>query len=111
MLSNIDPFLLVCGAIILVLVIAIVLGTYHHVYKAKFKPKFIQFSDGSLQMEFSEFGGVQTTRTERFYKQYKIGMQITHNGKNYEIVQFKEICNPSVIRTDLKIVAYLEEVQ
>ncbi|MDR1451529.1 MAG: hypothetical protein LBI57_04255, partial [Helicobacteraceae bacterium] len=90
-----DPFLLVCGIIILGLVIAIIIGSYHHVHKAVFKPKFVILSDNSIQMEFYNFGGLQTKRTERFYAEYKAGMEIVYQNKKYKIAQFKEINDSS----------------
>jgi hypothetical protein len=104
-----DSFLLVCGIIILGLVVAIIIGSYHHVHKAGFKPKFVILSDNSIQMEFYNFGGLQTKRTERFYDEYKVGMEIVYQNKKYKIAQFKEITDSSVMRPDKKIVAYLEE--
>jgi hypothetical protein len=104
-----DPFLLVCGILIFVLVVAIIIGSYHHVHKAGFKPKFVILSDNSIQMEFYNFGGLQTKRTERFYAQYKVGMEILYQNKKYKITQIKEITDSSLMRPDKKIVAYLEE--
>ncbi|MDR1439458.1 MAG: hypothetical protein LBJ10_05455 [Clostridiales bacterium] len=104
-----DPFLLVCGIIIVGLVVAIIIGSYHHVHKAGFKPKFVILSDNSIQMEFYNFGGMQTKRTERFYAEYKAGMEIVYKNKKYKIAQFKEINDSSAMRPNKKIVAYLEE--
>jgi hypothetical protein len=105
-----DSFILVCGIIIFVLVVAVVIGSYRHVHKSGFKPKFVTLSDNSIQMEFYNFGGLQTKRTERFYAEYKVGMEILYQNKKYKITQLKEISDPSLIRPDKKIVAYLEEV-
>jgi hypothetical protein len=105
-----DPFILVCGILFGALVIGIIIGSYHHVHKASFKPKFVLLSDGSLQMEFYNFGGLQTERTKRFYNQYSIGMEIAYQNKRFKITQIKEIDDSSTLRLDKKIVAYLEEV-
>ncbi|MDR0501342.1 MAG: hypothetical protein LBG97_08920 [Coriobacteriales bacterium] len=104
-----DPFLLVCGILIVVLLVAIIIGSYHHVHKAGFKPKFVVLSDNSVQMEFYNFGGLQTKRTERFYAEYKVGMEIVYQNRKYKITQFKEIDDASLMRPDKKIVAYLDE--
>ena len=76
-----DPILIILLALIVVLVIVIAVASYNHVNKSSFNPKFIQLSDGSLIMEFYNFGGLQTARTKRFYEQYKPGMTVTHAGK------------------------------
>jgi hypothetical protein len=104
-----DPFLLVCGVLILGLVVAVVIVSHYHVHKAAFKPKFVVLSDNSIQMEFYNFGGLQTKRTERFYEQYKAGMEFLYQNKKYKITEFKEITSLD-LRSEKKIVAYLEEV-
>ena len=102
--------LLVSGGLILVIIVIIIIGVYRHTYKAAFKPKFIALSDGSLKMEFYNFGGVQTTRTKRFYEQYQVGMVVPHNGRQYRIAELKEVADLTWSGQDLKMVAYLEEV-
>ncbi|MDR3258152.1 MAG: hypothetical protein LBT51_00870 [Fusobacteriaceae bacterium] len=106
-----DPFILVCGILFIVLIIIIIIASYNHVHKASFKPKFVTLSDNSIQMEFYNFGGIQKERTRRFYSQYTIGMEILHQNKKYKITEFKEIDDSSTIRVDKKIVAYLEEIK
>ncbi|MFV0362883.1 MAG: hypothetical protein ACK5LL_07320 [Suipraeoptans sp.] len=94
-------------AIFVVLVIIIIFSSYYHVKKAKFKPKFRELSDGSIQMEFGEFGGAQTSRTERFLQEYKIGQEVTYGGEKYFIEEIREVSDPSVVRNDIKMVCYL----
>ena len=48
--------LYLCGILIVILVIIIAAASYYHVNKAKFKPKFIETSDGKVRMEFYDFG-------------------------------------------------------
>jgi hypothetical protein len=113
MFEDIDQDILIAGVglviVIVVLLIIVVVASYHHVHKAAFKPKFRRLPDGSLSMEFAGFGGLQTSRTKRFHEQYKIGTVVVHEGKRYKIAQLKEISDPSLIREDVKIVAYLED--
>ena len=97
--------------IALFLIVTVIVGSYYHVHKAKFKPKFRKLSDGSLQMEFSGFAGLQTSRTKRFYEQYKVGMKIEYDGKFYEIEEIKEQAELGVARTDQIMVCYLREVE
>ncbi len=104
-----DPIVLIMCAIIFVLVIVAIIGSRNHVRKAAFKPKFMKLGDGTVNMEFYNFGGLQTARTKRFYEQYKVGMQVSCEGKEYRIAEFKEVAIDSLVRSDVKIVAYLEE--
>ena len=109
MFSEIDSvFIILCGIIIL-LVIIVAVASYRHVHKTGFKPKFIHLSDGSVKMEFYNFGWIQRDRTKRFYEQYKAGMTVPYNGTSYRITELKEISDSSILRPDVKIVAYLEE--
>ncbi|MGP1455713.1 MAG: hypothetical protein ACTTJ7_08165 [Treponema sp.] len=103
--------LYVCGGSIVILVIIIIAGSYYHVHKAKFKPKFIETSDGKVRMEFYEFGGLQKRRTERFMQQYKNGQKISWNARNFEIEEIKLQDYNSAMRVhDVKMVVYLKEI-
>ena len=105
-----DPFVLVMFGIAAALIVAIAIGSVYHVKKAKFKPVFRRLSDGSLQMEFTGFGGLQTTRTERFQAEYPVGRQVSYQGKLYQIVDIRAVSDAGLARTDLKMVCYLEEI-
>jgi hypothetical protein len=104
-------FFMILVGIIIVLIIVLVVGINHHIHKAPFKPKFKKLSDGSLQMEFDGFGGIQTSRTKRFLEEYKEGMKVEYQGKMYEIEEIKEQSEVTVTRTDRVMVCYLREVE
>ena len=116
MFSEIDPEFLILFGILIALVVTFVATSYRHVHKTGFKHKFIHLADGGLKMEFYKFGGggLQTTRTKRFYNQYRVGMTITHENKQYKISKLNEADDTSLlvalILPDMKIIAYLEEV-
>jgi len=101
-------FTIMLGIIVVLLVIAVI-GIRHHLYKAKFNPEFRSLSDGSLQMEFAGFGGIQTTRTKRFYEQYRIGMKVEYQGNEYQIEEIQQQSDPSMIRRDVIMICYLKE--
>ncbi|OCG20956.1 hypothetical protein A9G11_09690 [Gilliamella sp. wkB108] len=105
-----DPIVLIILIVAVILFIAVAIGSYRHVHKTGFKPTFRKLSDGSVQLECTGFGGLQTTRTKRFYEKYKLGMELIYENKRYKIVEFKELIDPSLLQEDRKIVAYLEEV-
>ncbi|MDR3314937.1 MAG: hypothetical protein LBS98_00420 [Coriobacteriales bacterium] len=109
---GIDPFLLVCFALIAVLLVIVVIGVYRHAHKTPFKPKFVGLSDGSLQMEFYDFTkDSSSTRTKRFYAQYHVDLEVPYKNRHYKIVEIKEIADPRLLGgSDTKIVAYLEEI-
>jgi len=104
-------FFMVLVGIIIVLIIVLIVGINHHIHKAPFKPKFKKLSDGSLQMEFIGFGGLQTSRTKRFHEQYKVGMKVEYQGKRYEIEEIKEQSEVTAMRADIVMVCYLREVE
>jgi hypothetical protein len=105
-----DPFILVCGILFFGLIIIIGIVSYKHVHNTPFKPKFVISGDNNIQMEFYNFGGIQTERTKRFYSQYTVGMEVQYQNRKYKITGFKELKDSSTIRVDKKIVAYLEEI-
>lgn len=109
-----DTDLIVLGSLlgfIIVCVIIIIVATKNHLHKTPFKPNFVRLSDGSLQMEFLEFGGLQKSRTERFLKEYYAGKSVSYEGNTYHIAEIREVGYTSVARVnDVKMVAYLEEI-
>lgn len=105
-----DPVVLVMLVLVVILIIVIAIGSFYHVHKTSFKPIFKELSDGSVQMECTGFGGIQTTRTKRFFDQYKLGMELIYKSNRYKIVEFKELKDPSLLKEELKVVAYLEKV-
>ncbi len=103
--------LYLCGILIVILVIIIAAASYYHVNKAKFKPKFIETSDGKVRMEFYDFGWLQKRRTERFMEQYKNGQKVSWNGRNFEIDGIQAQDYNSAMRVhDVKMVVYLREI-
>ena len=104
-----DLFLVGCIGVAVVLIVIVIIGSYHHVHKAGFKPKFVRLSDGSIQMEFDGFGGIQSSRTKRFHEEYRQGMTVSYQGGEYIITDIQEQSNPTLARADLKMVCYLEE--
>ncbi|MDH6365977.1 MULTISPECIES: hypothetical protein [unclassified Breznakia] len=99
-----------CTVVIIVLVIAIILGSRHHVKKAAFKPVFRKMDDGSLCMEFLNFGGIQKERTRRFYEEYAVGKTVSYQGIIYEITQIKEVTYETLAKKyNIKMVVYLRQ--
>ena len=104
-------FFMILVGLIIVLLVVLIVGINHHIHKAPFKPKFQRFSDGSLQMKFNGFGGMQTARTKRFNEQYKAGMKVEYQGIEYEIEEIKEQGEATLAGGDLVMVCYLREVE
>ena len=104
-------FFMILVGIFIVLLVVLIVGLNHHIHKAPFKPRFKQISDGSLQMEFNGFGGVQTARTKRFHEQYKVGKQVEYQEKRYEIEEIKEQSEVTLVSGDIIMVCYLREVE
>ena len=69
------------GVLIVICITAVIIGSWYHVKKAKFTPTFIELENGNLQMEFYEFGGIQTSRTKRFHETYKVGSVYPVQGR------------------------------
>jgi len=105
-----DLFVTLLLILVVALVIAIVYGIYHHTHKEDFEPKFVRLEDGSLKVEFHGFGGIQKSRTKRFYGQYKVGSLISYEDKQYEILELTEAHHSHLMRIDIKIVAHVREV-
>ena len=101
-------FFMILVGIFIVLLVVLIVGLNHHIHKAPFKPRFKRFSDGSLQMEFTGFGGMQTARTKRFNEQYEEGMKVEYQGIEYEIEEIKE---QGAAGGDVVIMCYLREVE
>lgn len=104
--------IVIIGLIVFIIIMigVVIIGSYHHVNKAKFKPIYKTLSDGSLQIEFSGFGGLQKERTKRFLDEYSVGMNIIYNDKEYIVEEIKEVAEGTITRADLKMVLYLKEV-
>lgn len=105
-----DLFFYVCGILFVILVAAIIIGIWYQINYAKFKPKFRQFSDGSVQMEFYGVAFNNARQMARFNAEYQVGQDVTWNGRHFVIEQI----SPKAIMTkwgmpQAAVVAYLRE--
>lgn len=98
------------GVLIVICITAVIIGSWYHVKKAKFTPTFIELENGDLQMEFYEFGGIQTSRTKRFHETYKVGQSIRYKGESFVISEIKEIPYTSAAGGDIKMAVYLDRI-
>ncbi|BDR54995.1 hypothetical protein KIMH_11060 [Bombiscardovia apis] len=108
-----DPEIVIAFAVIALFVIAVIFLFIYaklHPKQDNFTPTFKTLSDGSVQMEFSGFGGAfQEKRIKRFHEQYQVGMVVEHEGQNYRIVQIQDHDVAGMV-LDKVFVAYLERM-
>ncbi|SES63393.1 hypothetical protein [Prevotella sp. kh1p2] len=96
-------------AIIVILIVAIIVGTWHHINYGKFTPKFEEFSDGSVRMIFFDVSERCARQMERFNAEYKVGDGVEWKGRHFVIEEIKPQIFNNTLAAHPALVAYLKE--